>query len=531
VIRAPGTERRIWPDADRRRIIVAFPRPDAAFSEVTVTETFRILLVHSDPGVRALTADALGREFPDARLTAVGDQEALEAALASDGFDISIADYSLRWGDGPAVFESIKGRWAECPVVVFSVSGEDDALLRALERGEEAASGWPQFLTLLLVAVRSARDKTRLEHERRTADERLRESEARFRSVFESATDGIVLADSQGHILSWNRAAEQMFGYSPEEVGALTLSSLMPARYRERHEQGIRREPAGPSRIIGSTIELRGLRRDESEFPIELAVGTWEVNGRRFYSGVIRDITRRNEYEAQLRASNEELRQLSARIEAIQETERAAIAREIHDELGQALTSVQLDIAWVEKRLEEKRGDRSPVLRRLDRMRQAMDQILSNVRRISAELRPTMLDQLGLVATMEWQANEFSDQTGIACSFRPALGAVTPSPDATTAIYRVFQECLTNIARHAAARTVEIDLVNESNILVMTVRDDGRGIDQSRIRHPSSLGLTGMRERCHSLGGELAIRRDSVRGTRVIARIPICEARVEGAVS
>ena len=498
-----------------------------------MTEPFNILFVHNDPTVRVFAADALRQEFPEAQITAVGDSESLERALVSNGFDIAIADYSLRWGDGPAVFQSIKNRWPECPVVVFSVSGEDEAVLRALQGSNTSGpGGWPQFLTLLTVAVRSAKDKARLERERRLAADRLRESEARFRSVFESATDGIILADPDGRIISWNRAAAEMFGYSDHEIVGRPLSSLMPARYRERHEAGVRRQRSGgTSRIIGRTVEMFGLRRDGTEFPIDLAVGTWQTERGRFYSGIVRDITHRKQNEERLRASNEELRYLSARIEAIQEEERTSIARELHDELGQALTAIHLDIAWVEKRLRESGPEHGVLLQRLERMDETIAVTASSVRRISAQLRPTMLDELGLVATLDWQAHEFSERTGISCSFRSTLGEEEVCPEITTAMYRILRECLTNVARHAGARTVEVSLNRDPGVLVMSVRDDGHGIDEVQVRNPRSLGLTGMRERCLSLGGELVIEGAPDRGTRVVARIPFASAVPQEAAS
>lgn len=491
-----------------------------------MTEGFRILFVHDDPAVRSLASDALRREFPQVTVTSVGDPATLEGALTSNGYDIAIADYSLQWGDGPAVYQSIKSRWPECPVVVFSVSGEDEALLRSMQGGAgRAPGGWPQFVTLLIVAVRAAMDKTRLERERRDANDRLRESEARFRSVYESATDAIVLADPEGRIISWNRAACEIFGYSDDEVLGRKLSMLMPLRYRERHEAGMRHHRDGlSSRILGRTVEMFGLRKDGSEFPIELAVGAWEADRGRFYSGVIRDITRRKNDEEMLRRSNEELRELSARIEAIQEEERTSIARELHDELGQALTALRLDIAWLEKRVRAKPMERARLVNRLRRMGTTVDSTIAEVRRISAELRPGMLDELGLAATVDWQVQEFTERTGVVCVLEGSIDESPVTGETATAVFRILQECLTNIARHAGASRVEVTLGRVGRDLVLRVLDDGRGIEAYEARRPNALGLLGMRERCRSLSGELTIEGRSGHGTCVTVRIPLKEA-------
>ena len=488
-----------------------------------MTEGFRILFVHDDPAVRALAVEALRRELPQVHVTPVGDASALEQALTSNGYDIAIADYSLQWGDGPAVYRSIKSRWPECPVVVFSVSGDDEEILRSMQGGSgRSPAGWPQFITLLIVAVRSAMDKTRLERERRDSDDRLRESEARFRSVFESATDAIVLADPGGRIISWNRAAREIFGYTDDEVLGRELVMLMPVRYRERHEAGLRHHREGlASRILGRTVEMFGLRKNGVEFPIELAVGTYETDRGRFFSGVIRDITRRKHDEEMLRRSNEDLRELSARIEEIQEEERTAISRELHDELGQALTALRLDIAWLEKRLQGRSMDRGRLVNRLRRMGVTVEATIAEVRRISAALRPGMLDELGLAATVDWQVQEFTERTGIVCVLECSFEDAPVTREIATALFRVLQECLTNIARHARAARVEVSLSRADGELSLCVRDDGRGILEGEAGSPHALGILGMKERCRALQGELTIHGEPGRGTCVLARIPV----------
>jgi PAS domain S-box-containing protein len=485
-----------------------------------VPEAFRILFVHNVPAVRDLASEALQREFPQATFTAVDGPDLLERALTSNGYDVTVTDYSLRWGDGPAVFQTIKSRWPECPVIVFSVSGEDEEILRTMGEGAGPESGWPQFLTLLIVAVRAASEKVARERDRRAANERLRESEARFRSVFESATDAIVLADPEGRIISWNRAARAIFGYLEDEVLGRPLTILMPPRYRGRHEAGmIRVREGGASRVVGRTLEMYGLRKDGAEFPIELAIGTWDTERGHFFSGVIRDITRRKEDEERLRRSNDQLRELSTRIEAVQEVERTSIARKLHDELGQALTAIRLDVAWIERRLQEKRLDREACLARIGRMGDTIETTIAGIRRISAELRPGVLDELGLTPALDWQAREFTDRTGIACRFCSTLGEPVP-PDVATAMFRIVQECLTNVARHAGARGVEVKLAGTDGAFVLVVSDDGRGIEETEIASVHSLGILGMLERCRALGGELSVEGRAGKGTVVTVRIP-----------
>jgi signal transduction histidine kinase len=216
------------------------------------------------------------------------------------------------------------------------------------------------------------------------------------------------------------------------------------------------------------------------------------------------------------RRLDDQLRALSDRSDEIREDERTGIAREIHDQLGQALTALKMDIAWVARRL----GDPDAVKKKLAEMSHAADEVIAAVRRISAELRPGILDDLGLQAAIEWQAEDFTERTGIRCEVRAALGDVRLDRGLTTAVFRIFQEALTNVARHAGATLIEIELGLEKGRLKLEVADDGVGLP-STTGPSSSLGLLGMRERARRLGGECQIRPREPNGTIVSLRIPL----------
>jgi len=215
------------------------------------------------------------------------------------------------------------------------------------------------------------------------------------------------------------------------------------------------------------------------------------------------------------RALDDQLRALSQRIEAVREEERTHIAREIHDELGQALTALKLDIAWIARRVQA-----GEVSAKLDEMSVATDAIISAVRRIAAELRPGILDHLGLAAALEWQAEEFSTRTNIPCQVRAQIGDLILERELATTVFRIFQEALTNIARHASATRVDVDLRLERGHLKLEVVDDGVGVPEIAPRN-STLGLLGMRERARRLGGDCTIRRREPRGTIVALSVPL----------
>jgi len=237
-----------------------------------------------------------------------------------------------------------------------------------------------------------------------------------------------------------------------------------------------------------------------------------------------KDISDRKESEKELLQSHERLRDLTSHLQVVREEERTLIAREIHDELGQALTALKMDVHWVRRRLKE---DEPSLIDKTHLMSRLIDRTVQSVRRICAELRPGLLDDFGLSAAMEWEAEEFSKRTDIECHIVSDPEDVILPKMISTAIFRIFQETLTNIARHANATKVEITLKREPEMVEMCVRDNGKGISEGQILDARSFGITGMRERVHYLGGSLCISGDR-NGTTVNVTIPV---RQEGDVN
>lgn len=223
-----------------------------------------------------------------------------------------------------------------------------------------------------------------------------------------------------------------------------------------------------------------------------------------------------------------QLRDLSAHLESAREEERRGIAREIHDELGQALTAIKMDIAWILRRASaETPLPRESLLEKLAAMSDVTDQVIQQVRRISSELRPGVLDDLGLIAAIEWLAQEFEEKTGTLCVVRSNATDAPVGHALATAVFRIFQEALTNVARHARAQHVEVKVELSAESLVLEVRDDGVGISPEAAQSPTSLGLLGVRERAHRLGGSVTVRPGTPKGTTLSLRVPVVGARRE----
>lgn len=223
--------------------------------------------------------------------------------------------------------------------------------------------------------------------------------------------------------------------------------------------------------------------------------------------------------EQRLRTSEENLRALAAHLQSVREEERIHIAREIHDELGQALTGLKFDLNSFAKSVQaddaEARDDKSKGLNT------AIDRIINSVRRIASGLRPEVLDEIGLAAAFDWQAREFQRRTGIRCSVGIPPRFVDPDKERSTALFRIFQELLTNVARHANATRVNVSLAEGEAALALTVEDNGRGIKQREIEGPRSLGFLGLRERVLAFGGTIDVKGDVGKGTKVSVSIPM----------
>ena len=223
--------------------------------------------------------------------------------------------------------------------------------------------------------------------------------------------------------------------------------------------------------------------------------------------------------EQRLRASEENLRALAGHLQSVREEERIHIAREIHDELGQALTGLKFDLASFAKNFES--DECAARTQKQHSLGIAIDRIINSVRRIASGLRPEVLDEIGLAAAFEWQSREFQRRTGIRCLVAIDPEFVDPDKQRSTALFRIFQELLTNVARHANATRVNVSLAEGGTSLALSVEDNGRGIRDNEIESPRSLGFLGLRERVLAFGGSIDVKGDEGKGTRVSVTIPI----------
>jgi two-component system sensor histidine kinase UhpB len=385
----------------------------------------------------------------------------------------------------------------------------------------EALKGFNFILTTAVVLYLVLRRAFRI---RRQAEEALRLSQQRFESVALATTDAIWDLNLETKMVWWSAGIQQLFGYRPEEVSPNLdwwLERLHPED-KERVTRDLERVVDGGNRTLAGHYRFR---RQDGSYASVLDRGyiIHDAAGKpaRVVGG-ISDISERRQAEEALENSRRQLRALTARLQSGREDERAKVAREIHDELGQVLTAIKMNLDWLERRIDEHAEGPAlnPLLERVVESGEMTDSAIKSVQRIATELRPGALDNLGLAEALLQEANRFQQRSGIVCETELPAGPLNLPAQVATAVFRVFQEALTNVGRHAKATVVRVLLKADPEQLVLRVEDNGQGIQPEATADSHSLGLLGMRERASVLGGEATISPITPHGTRVSLRLP-----------
>ena len=394
--------------------------------------------------------------------------------------------------------------------------------------------------------------------ERKLAELALLESDERFNSLMKGVKEyAIFCLDPLGYVVTWNAGAERLKGYRAEEIIGQHFSVLYPredvmsgnpeqelaeaAQRGQSEDEGWRvrkdgarfwanvvitalRDPGG--NLHGFAKLTRDMtERHQKEETLTKAKGLLELHVEQRTAVLARvneqlraEIAFRERAEEELKTSLDQLRALAGRLQSVREEERTLIAREIHDELGQACTAIKMDLALIGRKTTR---TQSQLRAKVKSATQVMDNMIVTLRKIASELRPRALDDLGLTAALEWQAQEFESRTGIHCRVVWPQEPIALDSERSTAIFRIFQESLTNVARHAHATRVEARLERDADQLLFQVHDNGRGFDPEEAKARMSLGLVGMQERALLLNGELKVEGVPGAGTTIALRIAL----------
>jgi two-component system sensor histidine kinase UhpB len=495
----------------------------------------RILLVEDsrdDADLILFALDEGGFDIVSARVeTEAGMREALQSA----GWDVVISDFNLPRFDTRAALALLRETDADVPFIIVSGCIGEESAVALMKEGASDFVMKDKLARLAPAIERELRDAA-MRREHRRAQEALRANEKLLREITGTLGEGIYVLNGSGMLVFMNPEAERLLGWTEEELSVRNVHDTIHAHKPDGSP--LPASECGTLRVMRNggvyrTDEDVFKRKDGSLMPVSFVATAIMENGKAVASvTAFQDISQRKQAERELLESRMQLRELSAHLQSVREEERTRIAREMHDELGQMLTGVKLDASWLINQLDE----HSPgVMKKADAMSSLIDDTLNAMRRIAADLRPVMLDDLGLAAAIEWLTEDFAERTGIEvqlvmgraqcktlCEWECSLQWDDNIDQQTaTAAFRIVQECLTNVARHAQAEQVFISLQCRDGDLHLQAIDDGCGFSGANQTKRDSYGLIGMRERAWGLGGTLNLSSAPGRGCRVEVTLPV----------
>ncbi len=530
-------------------------------------QPLNLLVVEDSPDDLVFIIRELQRGGYEPVYQRVETAEEFTAALARGGWEAVIADYSLPQFSAMEALELLQASGIDLPFLIVSGAIGEEMAVEAMKSGAHdfiVKSSLARLVPAVEREMREARDRQR----RREAETHMA-ALSKLGQSLSSASTRMEAARVIGNI------ADELFGmdaftldlYSVESDQIETVLNVDTLN-GVKQDVGSTVKEGAPSGVARRVIEAGALLILREEFtallPDAVAIGdlsrpsaslmfvpihtqarviglmsvqsyapkAYDARSLRtlqtladYCGGALERIRTRDE----LQTSREQLRALAAHLQSIREEERKLITREIHDEMGQSLTGFKMDLAWMRNRMqsEEWKTIQQPILDKIKAMGKLIDGTANLVRKLCTELRPGVLDDLGLTAAIEWQAREYQERTGIVCVAKVDLGELTVDSDRSTALFRIFQEILTNVARHAQATRVEAVMQAVGAEVWLEVKDNGRGIKKSEIAGAKSLGLLGMRERAFILGGEVEISGTAGKGTAVRVKVPLPKFNLE----
>jgi PAS domain S-box-containing protein len=486
-----------------------------------------ILLISDHPDDRFQITRALRHEFPGLEVEQVRGEKQLTLALASGGFDLAFVESWLPWTDSLSIVRAIQAGFPGCPVIMIAEAEREEIVLRAIQAGLGSyVLRSSRQLMCLPTAVRLALERTREQQAMKEAEDReleraemaLRESEERFRTIVEQSPISIQVMTPDGWTIQVNRAWEELWGVTAADV----------RNYNMLHDEQANSLGVMPYVERGFAGEAVSMPPVAYHTPETLKTGRKRWFQARIYPvkgdhGEIRNVIMMYEDITERQWATEGLQKLSAELMNAQEAERKRISQELHDELGQALTAMRINLAALERDLLPNLSSASQA--RLTETSILADETLEHVRELSHALRPTMLDELGLVPTLRWYVTRYAERLGIEVEFDAIDLGDRLAAEIETALYRIVQEALTNIAKHAHARRVHLRLSRKASRVTASIEDDGIGFDvQERMAADapgSGAGLFGMQERVALWGGTFTIQSRPDQGTRIFVELPL----------
>lgn len=450
----------------------------------------------------------------------VADLPSLAQALAGEAWDLVISDHHLPGFDSLTALEVVRQTCGDLPFIIVSGQIEEAVAVAAMGAGANDYLTKHHLERLLPACERELRE-ARNRRERRQALAAERESEARLQALAANTPGVIFSLQRQGSegvgFLYAGGATQDLLGLSPEELladGHRYLEMIVPTDRPAFHQALEHSLAEGKLNWEGRILSPKG---DIKWINLRSSVRR-QAHGQPVWEGQMWNITHSKHTEKALRDKQHQLTALSSHLQRAKEEERERIAREVHDVLGGDLVALKIEMSLLAAKLST---DLTQARQRVTAIEALLDDAIATVSRVTRELRPGILKDFGLAAAIECQAEDFSQRSGMTCRILAADHDIELPEDASVALFRVFQEALTNIRKHAQATRVEVRLLQEGDEVLLEIRDDGRGMAPGDLAKPRSFGLRGIRERVAGLGGRFEIEPNQPTGTHLILRIPV----------
>lgn len=492
--------------------------------------SLRVLLVEDSADDADLTLLALGEAGFRIDWKRADTEIEMRAMLADASWDVVLSDFNLPRFSAHKALAVLREIDSDTPFIIVSGCIGEESAVALMKEGASDFVMKDKLARLAPAIERELRDAA-VRREHRRSQEALRENEKLLKGITSSMGEGVMVLDENGKLIFMNPEAEHLLGWQQGELLGKDVRGLIFSQQQEGLPFA-----ASASPVLEVLQDGKVHRTEENVFwrkdatPISVSITASAIIEDRHAVAsvaVFQDISQRKQAEWELRESRKQLRELTAYLQTVREEERTRIARELHDELGQMLTGVKLEAKWLSNQLATQQPE---IVNKVASMSGLIDETLDAMRRVAADLRPVMLDDLGLAAAVEWLTEDFGKRSGIEVRLEQDLEhglydccGVQCELDAgvATAAYRIVQECLTNVSRHAQARHVRVMLQCMDDKLTLRISDDGKGVSVGGAIKRNSYGIVGMRERVNVFGGTFDFASAQGAGTTVEVVLPL----------
>jgi PAS domain S-box-containing protein len=478
-----------------------------------MTSELKLLLLEDNAADASLIQTLLQRSGMRFQAEVVSDEEEFLIAMQNDGYDAVLVDNALPQYSSMEALKLIKATNPHVAFILVTGTVSEEFAVNIIQQGADDYI-LKTNLTRLPAAINNAIQKKRTQKEKMIAEKEVENEKELSGSIINSLPGIFYLCDSNGKFLRWNKNFERISGYSAEEINKMTPQYF----FSSKHTDHIYRYTKESYHKGHSETETLFVTRGAKKIPYHFTSTIIRFENKECLISVGLDITASKQSEEELKRLSKELRSVSAHLEKVREEERTRIAREVHDQLGQQLTGLKMDLAWLKDNLNKKSSAEN-ISEKFDGMLRMIDKAVVSVRKVASDLRPSILDDFGLVEALDWQSKEFEERSGIPVYFRQLSGELEFDPSISICLFRIYQEVLTNVVRHAEAKSV-VSLLDVSNEQVsLSITDDGKGFDIAAQKQ--TLGLLGMKERAYMIGGVVNITSEPGNGTTVMITVPL----------